>query len=65
MTPSEKRAQLAAILHEIAEDYREIAETRSLVDEATKRTNNRFIAVEDKTMRAILGPLLGVKENDR
>lgn len=62
MTPSGKRAQLAALQREIAEDYREIAETKSLVDEATRRTNNRFIAVENKTMRAILGPLLGVKE---
>lgn len=65
MRLSTKRAELEALKREIAADYREIAETRSLVNEAVKRTNDSFIAVENKTMRAILGPLLGLENSNQ
>lgn len=56
---------LTALRQEIERDAREIAETRPLVEEAIRRTNNSFIRVEHKTMRAILQPWLGLPDDRR
>jgi hypothetical protein len=59
-----KQAELNEVLEEVAANRREIAATRPLVDEAIKRTNDSFIAVENKTMRVILGGLLGLSDRE-
>lgn len=49
-----KRRKVRELTAEIEQDKREIAETRAIVDEAVRRTNDAFIDVEQKTRLAKL-----------